>query len=559
MDDKLFEERMQKLKTSYKHIPKVTTTEKILNEVKNNEKPIKRRVFFQLPYVASFIGVLIIGGILGIQFFSQTNNLNSGEKSPTGETTKQPITNGEIEAAINETRGYYERELDELKDRLNFEDVEQYGFVQEAKGAVEKFERRKDYASQAELTTYMGRVKEIITLRISMPHEEFELLQKAVDKGETINNSQLFGYIDKLDMLHERFHEQWFELYTDHQHTMTDITTYVHELNEGNIKGDPEYVKLINTLKSNGYSFYHEGEGYINFNPDYMFIHDQLADSLGDDAKLYMKIKSEQQALLDGALAISHKELGERLLEIENFVLNNPTYPKVEEFKEQYRLYIDFYLKGTDNTTIVTNDGKIKDEVKTNLETLISENEYSETAKVVNGFYEKLNDSQFVLSNELRTEKIELPKPLKPQVEEYSIEKHLLPITDKMIAKYEEFKENREMAVFNEPFSGLNSIELSVARMYMYAVEKGDYETAYHLLFNGADSKLPNQEDFIKEMQKSPINFQTLSNEVVKVSTNYENAGEMIEHIFIKENGETVKFQMKLENGFPKVKYQPLS
>ncbi|WP_338788595.1 hypothetical protein [Metabacillus sp. FJAT-53654] len=559
MDDKLFEQRMQKLKKSYEHIPTISSSERILQQLKEQEKPVKKRVLLQFPYVASFIGVLLIGGFLAIQLLSQIN-LNSGEQTPTENRENQPITEADIETAINETRGYYERRVDELIDKLGFEDVEQYGFVQEAKIVVEKFEERKSYESQAELTNYMERVKEIITSRVSMPHEEYKLMKKAVDNGEAISDSQLYGYIDKLDMLHEQFYEQWIKMYQSNQYTMTDIESYLEELNTGNIKnGNQDYIELTKTLTAYGYYFFNDGEGTINFAPNYLKIHNQLEKSLKEDAKVYLKIKSEKKALSDGALAINHDELGERLLEIEDFVLNNPSSPKVDEFKVQYRLYIDFYLKGTNNTLLVSDNGKIKDEVKINFETLITENEYSETAKIVEGFYNKLKENQFTLTNELREQEIEVSKMLKPNPEEYAIEKNLLPITKEMAAKYEDFKNKGDITIFNDGFAGLNSIDLTVARIYMYAIEKGDFETAYRLSYNGANSKLPEKEAFIKEMQKSPVNYQALSNEVIKVRSIYEQNGEDIEHILIKENEDTVSFRMKQENGFPKVEYNPLS
>jgi hypothetical protein len=558
MDDKLFEQRMQKLKNSYEHIPTVSSSERIMQQLKEQEKPVKKRVFLQFPYVASFIGVLLIGGFLGMQILSQYN-LKSGEQTPTEKRENQPISEADIETAINETRGYYERRVDELKDKLGFEDVEQYGFVQEAKVVVEKFEERNSYASQAELTNYMERVKEIITYRVSMPNEEYELMKKAVENGEAISDSQLYGYIDKLDMLHEQFFEQWIKMYESNQYTITDIESYIEDLNTGKIiKGDQDYIEFTNIIKTYGYYFFNDGEGYINFAPNYINIHNQLEKSLKEDAKLYLKIKSEKKALSDGALAITHEELGMRLLKIEDFVLNNPTFPKVEELKVQYRLYIDFYLKGTNNTKVVTENGKIKDEVKVNFETLITENKYSETAKIVERFYNKLKENQFMLSNELKAEDIEITEILKPNSEEYALEKNLLPITNEMGARYEDFKKSGDMAIFNKPFVGENSIELTIARIYMYAIEKGDFETAYLLSYNGADSKLPEQEAFIKEMQKSPVNYQALSNEVIKVRSNYEQTGEDIEHILIKENRDTVNFRMRVENGFPKVEYNPL-
>ncbi|WP_251525629.1 hypothetical protein [Metabacillus litoralis] len=543
---------MRKLKNSYEQIPTVSSTEKIMEVVKQNEKPTKKRMSFQLPYVASFIGVLLLGGILAMQLLSQTNNLTNSGKEPTEDTINQTVTEAEIEMAIKEIRGHYERKLGELKEELQFEDAQQYGFVQEAKKAVEKFEQRKNYASQTELTTYMERVNEIITLRVSMPDEEFELLENAAKSGETIKNNQLFGYIDKLNMLHERFHEQWIPLYERNQHTITDITAYVNELNNGNdLTGDPDYLELIKTLRENGYYFYHEGEGYVNFKPDYTNIYNQLVDSLGDDAKLYLKLESEKTRLMDGALTSSHKELGERLLEMESFVLNYPSFLKIDQIKEQYRMYIDVYLKGTNNTRIVTEDGEISNEVKANFEALLNENEYSETAKIVSRYVQKLEETQFILTDELRAEVIELPKVLKPQSEEYSTYTYLLPISDEMIVRYEEFKARGDLTLFYG--LGGNTVEMSVARIYMYAVEKGDYDTAYQLSYNGADSELPNQEQFVKEMQQATVDYQALSNDVVKVSTNYEQNGEEINQLLIKENGETIVMHMKLENGYPKV------
>ena len=490
IDNKVFEERMRKLKNSYEQIPEVSSTEKIMEVVKQNEKPIKKRMSFQLPYVASFIGVLLLGGILAMQLLSQTNNLTNSGKAPTEDTINQTVTEAEIEMAIKEIRGHYERKLDELKEELQFEDAQQYGFVQEAKKAVEKFERRKNYVSQTEITTYMESVNDIITLRVSMPDEEFELLQTAAKSGGTIKNNQLFGYIDKLNMLHERFHEQWIPLYERNQHTITDITAYVNELNNGNeLTGDPDYLELIKTLRENGYYFYHEGEGYVNLKPDYTNIYNQLADSLGDDAKLYLKLETEKKLLMDGALTSSHKELGERLLEMESFVLNNPSFSKVEQIKEQYRIYIDVYLKGINNTRIVTEEGEISNDVKANFEALINENKYSETAKIVNRYVQKLEETQFILSDELRAEVIELPKALMPQSEEYSIDAYLLPISDEMIVSYEEFKDSGDLNLFNE--LGGNTVEMSVSRIYMYAVEKGDYETVYQTFIQWSGFRPP--------------------------------------------------------------------
>ena len=127
---------------------------------------------------------------------------------------------------------------------------------------------------------------------------------------------------------------------------------------------------------------------------------------------------------------------------------------------------------------------------------------------------------------------------------------YLLPISDEMIGRYGEFKTSGDLTLFTG--LGSTTVEMSVARIYMYAVEKGDYNTAYQLSYNGADSGLPNQAQFVKEMQQATVDYQALSNDVVKVSTNYEQNGEEINHLLIKENGETIVMHMKLEKGYPK-------
>jgi hypothetical protein len=88
---------------------------------------------------------------------------------------------------------------------------------------------------------------------------------------------------------------------------------------------------------------------------------------------------------MDGTLTSSNKELGERLLEMESFVLNNPSFSKVEQIKEQYRIYIDVYLKGANNTRIVTEDGEILNDVKVNFETFFKRAKLNPNAHLITG------------------------------------------------------------------------------------------------------------------------------------------------------------------------------
>ncbi|MGM0875543.1 MAG: hypothetical protein ACQEWV_12210 [Bacillota bacterium] len=560
MDDNLFEDQMKKLKSSYESIPTISSSEKIINEVKKAEKPIKRRIFFQLPYIASFIGILLIGGILGIQLLTQTKQLNSGEKQPSEEIENQPVTETEIETSINETRGYYERKVDELKEKLGFEDVEQYGFVQEARDAVEKFETRKDYSSKVELTTYMEKVKEIITLRVSMPHEEFKLLEKMRGNEETLDDQYILNYINKLELLHERYYEKWELLYSVNLDKISNVTDYVEKLNSGNVgEGSNDYLNLVDTLKSSGYTFIDEGEGIISFKVDYEKIATEFSGNVTNQLTFYLEIQQEKSIKADGEITISREELKNRLLDLEMTILKSPTFENIEQLKGYYQDWINIYLTGIVNQPITNGNGIVKREIIADFESLVEDHPNTDTSKIVQSFLNTLKENDLILTKELKEEVLSaLPTELKPAVNG-GISKNLLPITDQMIASYEEFKESFNSHVFEGPYVGTNTIDIAIARIYMYAIEVGDYETAYFLTYKGADSKLLDKNQFLKEIKQSPVNYQRLSNEVIMLRTNYEQNGEMIEHTFIKENGETIVFRMRLENGYPKVEYDPVS
>lgn len=167
----------------------------------------------------------------------------------------------------------------------------------------------------------------------------------------------------------------------------------------------------------------------------------------------------------------------------------------------------------------------------------------------------ELRDSDFHLTEELENQ-VESLIPLKLKIIPNGLSVNLLPLTDQMVATYEEYKRTNNDKVFDGPFAGTNTIDLVVARIYMYAVITGDYDMAYNLIYKGEGTNIPDKSQFISEI--SSTDFQTLSNEVTMVEFQYQENGEVINHIYIKGDGETVSLELRLENGYPKIVYKPM-
>lgn len=555
MDDKIFEERMKKLKNSYDHMSTISSVEKIVGEVKKAEKPHKRKMRISLPYVASFIGVLFIAGILATQLLTKPEN--TGTETPSQNTTEnQPVSAEDIDAAINEIRGYYERKVDELEEKLGFQSVEQYGFVQEAKEAVQKFEERTSYKTQTELKNYSANVKQLIDLRVSLPNEEFELILSMTKDGQ-VRNEEVIKYIEKLEMLKERYTDKWNHLHQEHQSQVTNVADYVEMLNDPEFNmGTKEYIDLVEEMKRIGYTFIDDGEGTIYFKINYSKIANTFPDQMSEELKLYLDIQQGDKIVSDAALLISRRELEERIILLEGIILKSPNFKDINALKLLYQQWMQFYLRGIDNSPIIDNQGEVKREILNEFESFILKYPNSETSKIVKSYSKKLNAANNQLTPELEDE-VESLIPPSLKVVPNGMSVNLLPLTDQMMETYEAYKASKNNELLDGPFAGNNTIDLVVARMYLYALETDDYEMAYALTYKGSPN-VPSLEQFTQEASEADSNIQKLSNEVKMVDITYTQYGEMIEHMYIKQDGEIVQLKLKLEDGYPKVEYRSL-
>ncbi|MDQ0229802.1 hypothetical protein [Metabacillus malikii] len=543
MDDRQFEERLKNLKNAYDKMPTVSSTNTILKNISSQEKPIQKRRKLKLPYVASFIGVLLIGGLIGGQLLSQTD-FSTGKKET--EVSQQPPTEEQIEAAKNELRGLFERKVDELGEKLDFEDVRLYRFVQETNDIVTSFEERTSFINKKELTNHVNKVKDMINRRISLPQEEFDYLIEKVKDEKSVSDEEIFDYMDKLDAIHENLNAIWHGKGYAVQRSGTVEGTdpiYVDMLNSKNVKvGDEAYIQFVENIVDFGYVFYSDKENMIHFEINTDQIIKEFEGEVSEEIIKYLESKSYVRNLKDVSTVSSvEKDIIQKLVTLEQLIIANPTFRNIDDAKSLYRDMVGHFLWNNNNETLA-----VLPELYPNSEVvpLIEEvKSYKEGEKIT------------YVPEEIRYEIMNnLPNEFLPFGNDQGITLSLFPLTEQMVEVYNLFKGNNEWeALSGIIFYNKGTFELVIARLYLYALANGDYETAYTLTDFSTEKNLPDLGTFKANIIAENIDYYQLSKEVVRASRVQE--GQRINYILSKRNGEKVTLQMSLKDGFEKVAY----
>lgn len=175
-----------------------------------------------------------------------------------------------------------------------------------------------------------------------------------------------------------------------------------------------EIKTLSNKLKQGGLRIMEVGEGYVELRtvPDYYYS--IYKNSVTEDFKHYLTLTKEEEKKLysaDAGLMISFKELGNRIISWENFLLKFPKSTLRKEVKESYVYYQMDYLFGLDNTPTTERwmeEGKpyIYEENLAEFINFIAKNPKSPTTKLVRLYLEKFSDENIREFMEKEQEKI---------------------------------------------------------------------------------------------------------------------------------------------------------
>ncbi|MDQ0857677.1 hypothetical protein [Bacillus sp. V2I10] len=535
MDDQIFEQKLSNLKQSYQQLPLQTSSDKIMERIKKEEK--KKRSFFsaQTLYAASFIGVLIIAGLLGTQLLMQKEQGNGGTGDQPPAAVVPPSAE-EIEARHKEVRQLYEDQLIAFDEAVSIADAEQYAFIQDAKKAVADFEKRETYKSKQELENYYNTVKQTVEQNVSVPSEQLANLRAKAEEGKQIKDEEIINLLEKQRVMNEYYFEKWLSVSLNLQYT--DVFAFADELNRIGTD-DPEAGPIVKEIRDSGYRFYHEGEGMINFQPDLALLETELKPS--PQMKKYFEVENQAQVTEDGAVSVSPQELAGRALALEDFINKNPNFKYGEKLKERYEFWLFLLLKGLTNSPAIDEENRLKEEWKSALEYVMEKDSNSQTATVVTRFYNELKEKNFAFDSREQYEQyqVDVPEGLAPAVSyKRGREFNILPLPDKIHKAYLVYKENGDVQALKD-LQPSDSI-----RLYMYAIVKGDADTAYDLLYKG--ERTPAKEDFEKKIQNKSAEFQDISNRIYKVYEEYNEQGDTATFELIFKDGSSIKYEVKI-------------
>lgn len=166
--------------------------------------------------------------------------------------------------------------------------------------------------------------------------------------------------------------------------------------------------KLNNKLLNIQLRFEEIGEGYVEITTIPDFYYNIFKNYVTEDYNEYLYLISEENKSLysaDAALAITFKELGDRIISWENFIKKYPKSELVKEVKLFLKNYQYDYIFGLDNTLTFERD--FKNQTETNKKILYINDENNEefkrylklypnspTSKLINLFIENYKDKQ---------------------------------------------------------------------------------------------------------------------------------------------------------------------
>lgn len=395
MDDKFLEKRLQNLKSSYEKVPTVSNPNDIVAKIKMTEQKSKKKYLFHLPYVASFIGVLLIGSLLGIQLLNTEH-----EKQPGGSNQKQQVseqqqlpTQDDIEEKSEELRTYYEELLTYLKNNLETEDVDEYSFVKDSKDMVDRFgdPSFKVFTNKQDLDDFYESTRYYIGYKLLTPKQHIVALSQ---RENEIPDEEILGLIIKQEEILKNIYEpKWNKHSNEIYSKMSDmgLSAILEKINSRYDFESDEINKFAETVSNNGFIFEHAGEGRIVISKDYSRL-SQL--NVSQQISNYFTMIQER-IVMDAALIITWNELSDRIVSLERFILSNPNFPDNNLLYELYKRYFTFYTTDLLDNTPIYERNVLKEEVKRSYERFMDEYKETETIQVINDFYQRLEQNDF--------------------------------------------------------------------------------------------------------------------------------------------------------------------
>ncbi|MFE5322785.1 hypothetical protein ACFQ88_29290 [Paenibacillus sp. NPDC056579] len=133
---------------------------------------------------------------------------------------------------------------------------------------------------------------------------------------------------------------------------------------------------------------------------DYDALQKAYGARLSEELKLYLASRAAEYNkpfFQDGGLKITRTELGNRLLQAENYLTRYPGGARKTEMKALYTDYMEEYIRGYRYEAIDEKTMKLLPAVKQSYEQLVKEHPDTKTAAIVKAYLEEINRNKDVI------------------------------------------------------------------------------------------------------------------------------------------------------------------
>ncbi|HWO98413.1 MAG TPA: hypothetical protein VNM45_19190 [Bacillus sp. (in: firmicutes)] len=441
MDDKMFEQRLKQLKDSYERIPPVSSPQTIMEHIHKHEKKKERKTWFHLPYVASFIGVLFIGSILGMQFIHEPSleesNLSARSQQKKGEV-EPPVDDGDTanqlmesklkeeapnqlsdekyNEAVHDLSMIYDQFAADMKSKLATEEIDHYSFVKEAQEKLDGFKANAKTESQSEeqFLQMWDEHRTFIIQKMMTPDIEYAELEQDVkaEDGQIKSHveSRLQSLINKQSELLPAYQEKWHNVQSEIT-SIDDMNTLLKQLNDVQFQSSKGIQEFKLFAVGSGYEFYDEGEGMIGIHIDFKRMQKNFKPYISPAFQKQLEMLSEKKIAVDGTLNVTFEQLGDYIVELEKTILADPdpSSPGAKILYEQYKQALHYYLLGINHRFIFDSSGTLKEEVKQNYRMFLQKHGDTKTYNTVKQHYDLLESFNFKNVDEVTKAKIHYP------------------------------------------------------------------------------------------------------------------------------------------------------
>ncbi len=574
MGEEYLEKRLESLKKSYNSLPSATSSDSIIDHIKQKEKPAKpKRNWSAWTAAASFIGVLLIAGVLSAQLLSggmeeraenaaesNTPQESSLEKSPNenGDTNMDgeysltgdsaAVTEEDKETALNKLKNLYEKELANLAAQLDTDVMlEQFTFVQKAKSELTYFSET-GFKTKEDMAAAYNYAAERISRQLNTPAQDLNEL-KEMSQGEfEVSFPNLLTKQEELqNLMLERFNEK--------SKMKVLSKPIVDSLNRGVHPENKAAGVEAQFVLDNGYRFVLDGEGMLQLEIDYPKYIKTFGDKLPEALDAYIGLQPNLKWAVDGYVVGGWDKLGGRIIETELFLLQHPNFDKSVEIYQEYKYMVNAYLFGIDNSPAFNEEGFLKHDVKASFERFMKDHRDTETYPIVKNYYELLKKHDFKRTEAVADYAVDWPELVNGKDSSTDFYgKKPLELSGELVSRYDELKAAGDDDQVNELLKGLTPYD--VMKIYMEAGQNGDTATHYKLLLK--DDQTPAKEVFAEESQAAE-EYRKLVNEIHTVRAEKKDENSMVftlegQYVDVKRVFTTIRG----EEGVWRIPYQPL-